>query len=225
MRNALVLAAALLFAGLLSGAEKKNEGNIRLPKPQLKQKTTLIQALDQRRSARGFVDQDLPLELVSDLLWAACGYNRPGAGLRTVPSCLNSQAIDLYIITRQGVYFFEPRPHRLKLILAGDHRRELAGKQSFSHSAPLTILYVSDARRQIAAKVPEHERDAMAHTDCGFIGQNVYLFCAAEQLATVFRVEIEPKLIVEKLKLDPAQKPLFGQSVGYPGEESDSDHH
>ena len=39
------------------------------------------------------------------------------------------------------------------------------------------------------------ERRLLTSVDTGFIGQNVYLFCASEGLATVFRGSVDyPKL-------------------------------
>jgi nitroreductase len=56
----------------------------------------------------------------------------------------------------------------------------------------------------------------IASADTGFIGQNVYLFCASEGLATVFRGLIDRKELRKAMKLRPDQKITFAQTVGLP---------
>ena len=64
-------------------------------------------------------------------------------------------------------------------------------------------------------KSSTEEKDAYAHADAAFIGQNVYLFCASEGLATVFRASIDKPALAKAMKLREDQKILFSQTVGY----------
>jgi len=50
----------------------------------------------------------------------------------------------------------------------------------------------------------------------GFIGQNVYLYCASEGLATVMRGLVDRPALAKVMKLRPDQKVVLAQSVGYP---------
>jgi nitroreductase len=50
----------------------------------------------------------------------------------------------------------------------------------------------------------------------GFIGQNVYLFCASEGLSTVVRAYIDKPALAKAMKLRPDQKIILAQTVGYP---------
>ena len=50
---------------------------IDLPKPQITAGMPLMQALAQRKTTRAFRDKPLPLQTLSNLLWAAFGVNRP----------------------------------------------------------------------------------------------------------------------------------------------------
>ncbi len=52
--------------------------------------------------------------------------------------------------------------------------------------------------------------------EAGFIGQNVYLFCASEGLATVVRGVFDRDALGKVLKLRPDQKIMLTQSVAYP---------
>jgi len=50
----------------------------------------------------------------------------------------------------------------------------------------------------------------------GFIGQNVYLFCASEGLASVFRAAVEYAKLARLMRLPEQQFVTFAQTVGYP---------
>lgn len=65
--------------------------------------------------------------------------------------------------------------------------------------------------RTIAAE----ERRLYASVDTGFIGQNVYLFCASKGLATVFRGAVDYGKLNEAMQLNAGQFVTFAQTVGY----------
>ena len=90
----------------------------------------------------------------------------------------------------------------------------MTGLQDFVASAPLNLIYVAHGER-MQDVLPE-ERRLYASVDAGFIGQNVYLFCASEGLATVFRGAVDTKKLAQVMRLDPAQFVTFAQTVGYP---------
>jgi nitroreductase len=54
-----------------------------------------------------------------------------------------------------------------------------------------------------------------ASVDAGFIGQNVYLFCASQGLATVFRGAVDRAKLDRAMQLGPGQFVTFAQTVGY----------
>ncbi len=60
------------------------------------------------------------------------------------------------------------------------------------------------------------ERRLYASVDAAFIGQNVYLFCASEGLATVFRGAVDTKALASAMHLEAGQFVTFAQTVGYP---------
>jgi len=114
---------------------------IALPTPQLKGRLTLEEALALRRSARDFSDIPLTPAELGQLLWAAQGITDP-AGLRTAPSAGALYPLELYLVTREGVYHYEPEPHRLTAQVAGDVRRalfEAALQQEAVLNAPAVI--------------------------------------------------------------------------------------
>jgi hypothetical protein len=142
----------------------------------------LNSALQARHSTREFSDQSLSKHALSDLLWAAFGINRPN-GDRTAPYWRHVMVIDVYLPMQDGVWLYQPIPHILQLHLPGDIRRQ-TGYQDFVATAPLNLIYVAHGERM--TDVSSEERRLYASVDAGFIGQNVYLFCASEGSATVF---------------------------------------
>jgi len=205
----LLLMTLLIAPGL---AFAQGPPAVTLPKPRMEGGKPLMQALKERQSARQFSSEKLPVQTLSNLLWAAWGVNRAD-GRRTAPSAANAQEIDVYVVLAEGTYLFEARGHTLKPVLAGDNRSK-AGTQPFVAQAPLNLIYVADYAKMGAAK-PE-DKPLWAAAGSGFIGQNVYLFCASEGLATVFRAYVDREAVSKALGLRPDQKVLFSQTVGYP---------
>jgi SagB-type dehydrogenase family enzyme len=185
---------------------------IQLLSPQIDGGNPLMQALQKRSTSRDFSPDSLPPQVLSNLLWAAYGFNRADIGKRTVPSASNCQEIDLYVSMASGLYLYDAKTNRLEPILNEDIR-SLTGKQPFVKTAPLNLIMVADFSRM--GKYSPEDKDIYSHTDAGFIGQNVYLFCASEGLATVFRASIDKPALAKAMKLREDQKILFSQTVGY----------
>jgi nitroreductase len=98
-------------------------------------------------------------------------------------------------------------------VLAGDFRAA-TGTQPFVKDAAVNLVYVSDLSKTGGAASSEAEMYTAA--DVGFIAQNVYLYCASEGLATVVRGSIDKPALAKTLKLQPQQRIILAQSVGYP---------
>jgi len=186
---------------------------LKLPAPQMPRNALLVDALQARKSSREFAERPLPPQLLSNLLWAAFGINRPDVGKRTAPSAHNWQEIDVYAALPEGMFRYDAVAHALVQIVADDLRR-LTGVQDFVGRAPLNLVYVADGARMTNAS-PEDQGFFLA-ADAGFIAQNVYLLCAAEGLATVVRGLLDRKALAAAMRLRPTQRIALAQSVGYP---------
>ncbi len=173
----------------------------------------LFKVLLRRQSSREFSLGELPLYALSRLLWAAFGINRPQLGLRTAPSASNGQEIDIYVAMRAGLYRFDAQQLALLPVLAEDVRAA-TGCQDFVATAPINLIYVASLKDDSTR--PETEQKFYAALDTGFISQNVYLFCAAEGLATVVRGWVDRPALAEVMGLAPHQHVIAAQSVGYP---------
>ena len=206
MRN-LMLVIALMTASCLLAQELKP---ISLPTPQTDGGRPLMQVLKDRKTTRDFAPDKLPPQILSNLLWAAFGVNRPD-GRRTAPSAMNKQEIDIYVATSDGLFIYNAQANRLDPVMAQDVR-SVTGMQAFAATAPVDLVYVADLSRAGS----EPDADLYTAADTGFIAQNVYLFCASEGLATVVRGSVDRATLAKVIKLRPEQKIILAQTVGYP---------
>ncbi len=207
----LVASAALAAAGRAAAVEELPA--LDLPPPRSEGGKPLIEALRLRRSIREYSPRALPLQVLSDLLWAAFGINRPASGDRTAPYWRHVMVIDIYAAMADGVWLYEPKAHKLLPHLRGDIRAQ-TGLQDFVAKAPLNLVYVAHGERM--GDISAEDRRLYASVDTGFIGQNVYLFCASEGLATVFRAALDYAKLASTMELGAGQFVTFAQTIGYP---------
>ncbi|HAJ25831.1 MAG TPA: nitroreductase [Syntrophus sp. (in: bacteria)] len=205
-----VLLILFFMPGILPAQELKA---IQLVKPQMDSGRLLMHVLKDRKSSREFSNRKLPIRVLSNLLWSACGVNRPDSGKRTVPSAKNWQEVDVYVATDKGLYLYDAKKHRLNPVLAMDVRA-LTGSQSYVKDAPIDLIYVADYGRMENAA--NDVKDLYSAVDTGFISQNVYLYCASEGLATVSRGTMDRAALGQVMKLRPEQRIILAQTVGYP---------
>ncbi|MCX6233966.1 MAG: SagB/ThcOx family dehydrogenase [Bacteroidetes bacterium] len=194
-----------------SGTYAQKFEKINLNEPELNTGKLLMQALKDRKSDRVFSDKELSLQELSNLLWAADGFNRPEEGKRTAPSAMNKQEIDIYVILKNGIYLYDAKEKALLPVAEGDFRKE-AGKQDFVATAPVNLVFVADLNKLGKDKKVE---DTYSGVNVGFISQNVYLYCASADLATVARGSVDKEGLSKTLQLKPGQVVILGQTIGY----------
>lgn len=208
------LITILLTVVLQAGSVNVRAEDIKLPKVTDYKSMPLMETLKRRGSSREFSNKSLDMKTLSELLWAAFGINRPEQGKRTAPSAFNMQEIDIYAVLEKGVYLYDPRENSL-IEVSDKDLRVYTGIQKYVKSAPLNLVYVVDYKKMERVK-DDMDKLMYASTDVGFIGQNVYLYCAAKGLVCVFRSSMEKKSFSKKIKLKSSQKVLYAQTVGYP---------
>jgi len=208
-RLALVLFALIACVNLAAGQEPNP---VPLPPPQTSGGRPLMQVLKDRHSTREFSSQRLPPQVLSNLLWAAFGVNRPD-GKRTAPSAMNWQEIDIYVATQDGIYVYDAKANALNPVLAQDVRGA-TGQQAFVKDAAVDLVYVADLAK--TGRAGGEDQTLYTAADTGFIAQNVYLFCASEGLAAVVRGSVDRAALAKLIKLRPNQKIILSQTVGYP---------
>ena len=212
-RNFLIISVLTAIFILSSAVYAKDIESIRLPAPQTEGGKPLMQALKERKSLREFSAKELPLQVLSDMLWAACGINRPETGGRTAPTAKNMQEIDVYVVKAEGVYLYDAKANILAPVLAGDIRA-ITGKQSFVKDAPVNLIFVADLLKM--GEMDAASIDFYSAADTGYISENVYLYCASAGLATVVRGWVDKPALEKAMKLGSSQKVVLAQTVGYP---------
>jgi hypothetical protein len=211
---------------IMENTEIGNLKTILLPQPLFDGSASAFAALQTRSTSRTISAKPMPLQILSDILWAAQGVNRQigpfsGPG-RTAGSASNAQEICVYVAMPEGIYLYEPTPHQLTPRLAGDCRDLAigAGQGQMGASAPARLIYVVNLEKFKSAGFPEpglydaEIQKSYYFVDTGLIAQNVYLACASLGLVAWFH-NCNKAALQKKLALPPTQRPLFGQTIGY----------
>ncbi|MDH6354951.1 SagB-type dehydrogenase family enzyme [Dysgonomonas sp. PH5-45] len=175
-------------------------------------KETLEQLLENRHSCKEFSSKELTLQQLSNALWAANGLNRTNEGRRTAPSAMNRQDTDIYVILKEGIYFFDPFKNELQPVIEGDYSK-LTGQQEYVWATMANFIYVSKGKRR--------EEDIEAWRlyigmNVGHSSQNVYLYAQSEGLGSVIRGYVDREELKKILKLDESDFVVAGQTIGYP---------
>jgi nitroreductase len=207
--NTAILAAGAMAATPVAAFAQEARA---LPAPRKDIGRPLMQALQLRRSTRAYSQRPLSAQTLSEVLWAAYGVNRP-SGDRTAPYWRHIMVIDVYAAMADGVWLYDPQQHALRPRLSADIRAQ-TGLQDFVAAAPLDLVYVVHGERM--TDISPEERRLYGSVDAAFAGQNVYLYCAYEDLATVFRGAVDYAKLARAMRLADSEFVAFAQTVGYP---------
>ena len=186
---------------------------IGLSAPEVEKGVPLMKALLMRQSQRFFKTNEIPLQELSNILWAARGINRKDAGFLTAPTACNLQEIDVYVARKDGLYLYDAAKNALEPVLSGDIRA-VCGYQEFTQVAPVNLIYVSDYDKMTGRD--KQFKEFYSATDAGFVSQNVYLYCASEGFATVVLGWIDKPALKEAMKLGENKNIVLSQPIGYP---------
>lgn len=200
MKKQLLISALLLFVTFFTTLLAQD---IQLPTPVKTGGMPLMEALSKRASTREYSQKVLDNQTLSNLLWAAWGYNRDGK--RTAPSSRNLQEIELYVILKSGAYIYDAKNNILTQVTTNDIRK-LTGSQDFVATAPLHIAFVANTEKGSSMET--------SHANAGFISQNIYLFCASYSLSTVIRASFDENKLSKALNLTDKRKPIYVQTIG-----------
>jgi len=203
---------------------------IKLNKPQLD--TDFMKALKTRCSCREYdPEKELSLQELSNLLWAAYGNNRQNKvrqkhhflAYKTVPSSCAAYPLELYVVTKKGIYLYLPDDDELKLIKEGNYMN-LTGTQAFVPDCSLNIYFVTNYKKQKEfpnerlANMYKTNNNAMKHSliDAGIVSQNISVFCEVYGMKSIVRGDLgDVKKMRELLNLDEDREPILAQSIGF----------
>lgn len=203
---------SLVAACMLSGAYAQTLSPIQLKAPEKKAGLSVMETLANRHSTREFSNKKLTLQELSNLLWAANGINRSEKGMRTAPSAMDAQEVDVYVCMEEGAFLYDAKSNQLQPVIQEDLRGLVGGKQTFVKNAPVVLLMVSDL-----SKLPggnSEQTKLMAAIDAGIVSQNISLACSGLGLITVPRASMDKEALAQKLKLKSTQLLLMNNPVG-----------
>ena len=212
MKNILTIVCVAMF---MAATSCKAQDNIQLPKPSMDNKVTLMQALQNRHSTREYADKQIPDDVLSTVLWAACGINRPGEGKITAPSAINVQDIQVYVVRQNGAYLYKPKSNSLEKVSSKDLRAAVAGRQSFAADAPVSLVLVSN-HNKFPQQMPREAKTRMGVVDAGYISENICLACSALELNTIPRMTMDTEALKKELGLDDNYDLVLNSQIGYP---------
>lgn len=181
-----------------------------LPQPDMQLSVTLTEALQKRRSDREYnADRDITDQQLSQILWAACGVNRPDKKLLTIPTAINAQDIQVYVCRKDGVALYQPYDNTLKKVSSEDIRPLLAERQQNMKNAPVFLLIVSDQEKF------RHNAEVYGAMDAGYASQDICLMCAALGLKAVPRAMMNKEAVAKALGLGEKQILELNHPIGY----------
>ncbi len=203
------------MAMLMATTSCKAQDNVQLPEPSMDNKVTLMQALQNRHSTREYADKQVSDDVLSTVLWSACGINRPSEDKITAPSAINAQDIQVYVVLQDGVYLYQPKSNSLQKVSGKDLRAAVAGRQSFAASAPVSLVLVSD-HDKFPPQMPKEAKTRMGVVDAGYVSENICLVCSALGLNTVPRMTMDTETLKKELRLDDNYDLVLNSQIGYP---------
>lgn len=201
---------------------------IRLNEANKERGLPFMECLSVKASVREWSEQDLSLQDLSDLLWAANGINRPEENKYTASSAQNAHEVDIYVFMKDGAYLYDADAHALEPVLAGDFRSELMmappprpldatgpapPPPPPPSNPPIQLILVADVSR-FRFGPPDLKREWGA-IDAGIVSQNISLFCASTGIKTRPRASMDKGKIASLLDLRDTQHVFLNHPIGY----------
>lgn len=207
-----ILLAAMILLPTTSCAA---QNEIVLPTVETDSELSVMQALSQRQSSRNFVDESLTTAQLSKILWAANGINREN-GKRVNPAALGVYSVEVYAVTREGIFLYDAENHKLKPIAKGDFRATTTTGQSFASKAAVNLVYVEtpDVWQKAGRNSSRDSQLSFANIAVGAMVQSVALAAETEGLGNCVRGSINRDEFKKVAKLSNEKNILLAQSVG-----------
>lgn len=151
-----------------------------------------LRMLKNRKTTRNFInnhENEDKLQLLSDILWAANGFNREDK--RVIPTAMNEQELKVFLLTNEKVYLYNAEKNELQEYL----NKNLFGlfvntdSQEFMNRTNCVLLYVSD-----------NVEYGAFHAGSAY--QNVALYCAEHNIGNVVKGWFDKENIIKELNLN-----------------------
>ena len=190
---------AILMTGMIMATTAK-AADIKLPAPDKTNNMTLIGALEARHSDRAFSDKVVDNRTLGTLLWAAYGINSAD-GKRTIPTALNKKDLNIYVFNKDGIWLYDADAHTLRQQSNQNHL-DLFNKQDYMTPVSTVLVYTGSG-----------EDYAVMHAGSAY--QNVELYTAANNMASIVRGFFDRAKVSEVLNLPADQRVIISQAIGW----------
>ncbi|MGD0571625.1 MAG: SagB family peptide dehydrogenase [Sedimentisphaerales bacterium] len=193
---------------------------IQLPEPNNSGTVSLETAINTRRSAQQFADKPLNYTQIGQLLWAGQGIIDKQQELRAAPSADDLYPIELYLVTSEGLFAYNPEHHSLspKQISTLNMRKQLsvaASGQELVESAACNIIIASSIRKAMTKYGNKAQRFVLL--EAGYVAENIQLQASSMGLTSLSVGSFEPRNIARICELPAGEiEPLLIVCVGYP---------
>ena len=174
--------------------------DIQLPEPDKTNTTTLIAALENRHSDRAFSGKEIDNQTLSTILWAAYGVTRED-GKRTIPTAMDKKDLNVYVFTKDGIWLYDANENVLRQ-QSNENHLDLFAKQDYMNSVPAVLVYTGST-----------EDYAVMHAGSAY--QNVELFAAANNMASIVRGFYDHEGVSQVLELPEGQRVIISQAIGW----------
>jgi len=202
----------------------------KLPAPRVVGVKSVEESINTRRSHRNFIDKELTVDQLSQILWAAYGVTKPRSdypflrgGLRTAPSAGALYPLEIYVLVGKvngiepGLYRYISQDHKIVRTIDKDLRKELCTatyNQQMIADAP-AVLFYSAIYSRCTSKYGSRGRERYVCMDLGHSAENVYLQAEALNLGTCAIAAFNDKLVSKFLQLPKEEEPLYIMPIGY----------
>ena len=172
-----------------------------LPQPDKNGGMPLMEALQQRRSRKFFVNKDINDKTLSNILWAAYGTN-DNERHRTIPTAMNQKELEIYVADKNGVWLYDADNNSLQQI-SDENILKAFITQDYMENAPLVLIYTGN------------KESDYVEMHAGSAYQNVGLYAASAGLNAVVRGYFDKEQVAKLIKLPENKKVIITQAIGW----------
>ena len=148
---------------------------------------------------------------------AAQGITHP-SGLRTAPSAGALYPLEIYVATADGVFHYDPHPHRLERRSQKDLRPALyhAGLEQDSLLHAPAVFVIAAVYERTARKYGPSRTQRYVYLEAGHSAQNLLLQAVTLDLGAVPVGAFQDGEVREALAMPSDEQPVYLIPVGHP---------
>ena len=128
------------------------------------------------------------------------GVNRTD-GKRTIPTALDKKDLNVYVFNSDGIWLYDADENTLKK-QSSENKLDLFRLQDYMNAVSTVLVYTGST-----------EDYAVMHAGAAY--QNVELYAAATNMASIVRGYFEHEKVAQALNLPAGQRVIISQAIGW----------